>query len=437
MALPTSTIVRVLEFGRVTLPERWNTASIRERLEKAALNAGVRAFEIRGRALYALGVVGVIDLGGLIVEILPKTHDDCTPADAAIFLSELLRFSGPIENLSISEARVAASERTLLEIVMAWAVREAAINIREGLPRRYEVREELSTAVRGRIELRYLTRRPPGKDFELLLRHAPLSENNQISRIIKWLLQIVGGRTRFSSTRQICRRLLQGELEAVNSITPQLDDLNRLALQQTDARWQPLLNLVRLFLCQVSPDPTRAGIHDAVAVLFTLHDLFQRVLGQVFKTGLSVHDLVLRRPNRRLLQALPPKSDHLLTLKPDFLFGFVNQPEPALIGDAKWKRILNSDGTVSLGEADAYQLTTYLAVFGVPAGFIFAPLPSQPADEFITVRRFRVGGLDKTLIVIGIHLPTLIAATPVGAATRKALCARVATHSQLNGIAAA
>ncbi|PVM93638.1 McrC family protein [Caulobacter endophyticus] len=421
------TIVRALEYGRVALPDPWNTAAVRERLEQAALRGGFKAFETRGRQLYARGVVGVVDLGGLIVEILPKTHDDNPPGEASIFLSDLLRFGGLLDRLAVLRAKTAPGELTIVEIILAWAVREAAANLREGLPRRYQVREEVSSAVRGRIEMRHLARRAPGKDFELYVRHAPLSEDNPLSGIIKWLIAQVSVRTRQAPTRRMARSLLH-EMDHVRWVTPQRGDIARLVLQPTEARWKPLLELADMLLRQVSPDPGRAGAHDAVAVLFTLHDLFERVLRRIFRDGLGAHGLGLKRPGHMLLEHA---SGRMMPLRPDFLFGPL-KGGPSAVGDAKWKRILDGADGFALSESDAYQLTTYLATHQAKTGLVFCPLARPAEDGSIMVRDFTVSGLGASLYVTGVHLPTLIDAGPSGQAARLNLCTHIAARITAN-----
>lgn len=418
--MPAPALVRASEHSRVALPAAWNTADVRERLEAAALRTGVRAFEIRGRQLHALGAVGVITLGGLTVEITPKTEDGQPPA---IFLSELLRFSGAMPGLSVLEARVAAGERSLLEIILGWAAREAASNIREGLPRRYEAREELTSAVRGRIEMRRLATRRPGREFELHVRHAPLTDANPLTRILQWLLEEIATRTALAPTRQLCQRLLQ-EMPPQKAGRPNLEDLDRIVLMSSEGRWQPLLAFAALLLRQIAPDPTRGGGEQAVAVLFTLHDLFERVLRRVFRDGLGATDTTLVSAGRRLLRSISPPYSEQLSLRPDFMF---RGPDGLRIGDAKWKRILSPDGQVRLGEADAYQLATYLAVFNANAGYIFCPLATSDPEPVIA--GFQISGIDRPLHVTGVHLPTLIAATPQGATLRAKLCALIAADT--------
>src|SRR5947209_7037855 len=107
-------VVTVREYTQVTLPPQLDMARIRERLVVAALRTGIQAFETRNRRLYALGAVGVVDIGEVIVEILPKTHDPSSGAGSA-FLGELLRFVDAPDNMGLSDANIAAERGDLLE----------------------------------------------------------------------------------------------------------------------------------------------------------------------------------------------------------------------------------------------------------------------------------------------------------------------------------
>lgn len=237
-------VVTTREYGRVDLPARLNTARTRERLEAAALRAGLRTFESRGRTLHAIGVVGVIDVGDVIVEILPKVSDAGGAGDGAAFLGALLRFTGAGERVTVTEAGIADSEGGLLELILAWAASLADRNMKEGPPRRYGIREETSSAVRGRVELRHLARQRPGRGFELTVRHAPLGEDNVIGRTVKWLIDEILRRTRSLRTRTLCLRLAQS-VSGVSDVPPTANDLASLILAPLEMRWHPLITLAR------------------------------------------------------------------------------------------------------------------------------------------------------------------------------------------------
>ena len=423
MASRSPEIVRAFEYGRIDLPRRWDTARIRERLELASARVGVRAFETRGRHLYALGITGVVDLGQLVVEILPKVSRESTAAEGQLFLTDLLRFGGVLKQLAIIDAQIATGERTMLEVILAWAAREASRNFSEGMPKRYEAREETSTAVRGRIQLAHMARQRPGKEFELRVRYAPMTEDNALSRIIRWLVGRISEITRVTNTQVICRRLIQDFGPTSREVA--VCDLERLVLQPGDLRWQPLLDLARLLISQDAPNPGRAGETQAIAVLFRLHDLFERCLRRIFTEGLPQNGVELRRLSRHLLRAVSNDS-MLLQLRPDFVFQTHGEKPRTFIGDAKWKRIVAANGEISLSEADAYQIVAYLTSLNAEEGVVFCPLAATPGSGLWQVHSYGLMGTKKKIHVVGTYLPQLITPGAIGANAREMLCKCIA-----------
>lgn len=413
-------IVTTREYGSIKLPGRLDTPRTRERLEAAGVRAGLRTFESRGSSLYALGIVGVIDVGNVIVEILPKTSSGTNPADGAAFLGDLLRFLETGGKPTIVPAAIADTGGGLFELILNWAVSEAARNLVRGLPRRYVALEEISSAIRGKVDLRHLARQRPGRAFEVLVRHAPLGENNLISRTVKWLLGEIARRTFSMRTRALCLKLIQS-MAGTADMPPGRHELDDLRLLRMEEHWQPLMLFARALMAQGEPDPARGGQLPSIAVLFSLHGLFEQAVRRVLTTGLPALGLACRTEHRRLL--LDAGDGSLIQLKPDFQFTPADG-SAGVVGDAKWKRIFRGHDRVQLSEPDAYQITSYLAATGAGSAFIVSPIDSD--DPALITRRFAVRGIERPLVLLGVHLPTLIANTAIGGALRAELCAAVA-----------
>lgn len=425
--------IRVFEYGRVILPPNKSNAKTRERIEAAARKAGLAAFELRGRALYARGVVGVIDIGDVVIEVLPKTHDQCTGDEGKRFLVDLLRFASSQTRLAAQNAWIDVNDRSVLEMILSWAVKTAAANIRSGLPRRYVSKEEPSSTVRGRIDLRKSIGAKPGEAFRLVVRHAPMSEDNPITRIVRWLLLRISRVTLTSSTRSNCTGLLK-DLAGVSDVSPTLSDFDRIALQPLEAHWEPLLRFARSLVQEEAPDPTRAGQSRSISVLFTLHDLFENALRKVFRAGLPKMDVHLRSLGGPLLYPGPENvSSPLLQLRPDFAFASRRWANP-VIGDAKWKTIVDPAGNVKLSQDDAYQLTTYMSAFRADCGFVFCPLTS-PRNNSLVKLSWVLHGTVRPIHVVAIDVPTLISPEIKGAQLRSRLC-RMVFDTVSNGFTA-
>jgi 5-methylcytosine-specific restriction endonuclease McrBC regulatory subunit McrC len=412
-------VVSAYEYGLIDLPVGLDTERIRERLKVAGEQTGLQAFETRGRRIYAQGVVGVIDAGEVIVEILPKTGNRALPSDDAAFLGDLLRFTGNDLDFGLNDAAVAIGDGGLLEVVLSWAARTVATHLRNGVPHRYTVREEISTAVRGRVELRHLVHQRPGKAFELTVRYAPLREDNPVSQIVRWLVAEVAGRTRSLRTRALCSQLLQA-LSHITEIVPTCAHVDALILNPLEDHWRPVVALARCFIAQGVPDPTRGGRLVAVAVLFTLHDLFEAALRRVFSEGIRSRGLALRRATTHLLSQSGSQSG-FVSLRPDFCFGLKAEAAPKIVGDAKWKRIFDGPGLPRVRENDLYQIVSYAAALQSEVAFIICPLLDSESDTF---RRsaFTISGLNRPLDVLGIRLSLLIAENHKGRELRGRLC---------------
>lgn len=411
-------IVTTREYGPIVLPRGLDTSRTRERLEIAGRRAGLRTFEARGASLYALGIVGVIDIGNLVVEILPKSNEGASALDGAAFLARLLGYVGQSRRPTITEASISEHGGGLFELILSWAVDQVGQHVAIGLPRRYVPREELSSAIRGRIDLRHLALQRPGRNFELLVRHAPLSQDNLVARTIRWLLAEVARRTMSTRTRSRALALVN-LLTPITSYIPQVHELERLNLTPLEAHWQPLITLAYTLLMQKSPDPARAGTLDSIAVLYSLPRLFEDAIRRVLSIGLGDWGFLPSVGTQPLLNG---DGKSLITLKPDFRF--CGTDGKSVVGDAKWKRIFQNADRIQLAEDDAYQITSYLAATDAARAFLISPIDMMGPS--VMHREFRVRGLDRPLTLIGVHLPDLIADDDTGKVARTLLCRLVA-----------
>jgi 5-methylcytosine-specific restriction endonuclease McrBC regulatory subunit McrC len=226
--------------------------------------------------------------------------------------------------------------------------------------------------VRCRIDMKRVALARPGRDFELVIRHAPLSPDNDAVRAVRWTVREVASRTRRSETRRAAQALL-GELGGVADIEADAALFDRISLTPLEEYWGPLLAFGRSLARQRSLDPASAGGQPSVAVLFTLHDLFERALRRVLYDHGPAAGLLPASIPRHLLRS--DAGADLVRLKPDYVLRFAGPSGNLLaVADAKWKDIWTGAGTPEPGREDAYQLTAYMAAGGASSGFLFAPL---------------------------------------------------------------
>lgn len=416
-------IVRALEHSRVDFPVELDTSRNHQRLEDASARVGRRAFETRSGRLFTKGVVGVVDTGNLIVEILPKIHRGGGINESRQFLIDLLQFTASESGIAVAAGRVDAGSNSLMELFLSWIVSTVLDHVSSGIPRRYVVREEISTAVRGRISLHRLARAAPGKAFELTVRHAPLSQDNALTRILRWLLVQVRLRSRSQTTRARCDAALDA-LRGAKDVAAADLPFERVSLTPWENHWESVVEFAKALAREAPPNATRAGTLPSLAILFTLHDLFETALRQVFRTGLKGSIVLTYSPRKYLLQSSSDPGVTALRLKPDFVFRSVGENAELAPGDAKWKDIIGNAPDVRLEAADAYQLSAYLLALRAAKGFIFCPDFTRHSTV-PTLSRWALAGDEHSLSVVSVSLPLLIAKSPAGEETRQNLCATV------------
>ena len=425
-------VVRVIERKRILLPPEFDTARVRERLIAAAAAAGMPdALEQRRGGLFAKGSVGVIDIGDVAIEILPKTRDGSAYDEGRAFLVDLLRFVGRDRGPFATAAEsILEGGGNLIEVLFAWVTTTTAQHADTGFPRRYVSRTDISAAVRGRIDMKSVALARPGREFELVIRHSPISLNNDICHAVRWLMREVGFRTRRSETRRIANSLLD-DMKEVADRDADVTLFDRIILRPLEEHWSPVLAFGRSLVLQRSLDPASVGGNPSVAVLFTMHDLFERALRRVLHDHGPEAGLLPARIPRHLLRSEDGGS--LVELKPDYAFRMSDAiGERTAVGDAKWKDIWTSSGEPDPRREDAYQLAAYMVASRADAGFLFAPLIGDSHGDPLRVFRHTMTGSDARVDIVGIHVPTLMRPDATGNALREDLCRAIAEAMTLD-----
>lgn len=308
--------------------------------------------------------VGTLELAGRPVLIRPKIP----PKN----LFTLLQVGMP-DGAWRAESFGYDEEAGLLPAVVSWFSRLVEAALGRGLLRSYSQQHEHLLAMRGRVDIGGLFRRP-GIDLPVPCVFdeftADIIENTYLRAAIRLTLRIPG--VPDGDRRRLRRELAR--LEEVNDAAVRPDDLDRVTFTRLNRHYEPALRLARVLLENLTL-VDRAGKTHAAAFLLDMNVLFER-----FVTARLTELL------RGRLDVRPQTHAHLgagrqVLMRPDLEFHRADST--VYVADTKYK--LTDDGAART--ADYYQLLAYTTALDLPEGaLIYCRDASGEIERAVTVR---------------------------------------------------
>lgn len=360
-------VLNVPEYGRIYCGESFDsvsktiTKSQRSKLERFAEDykrqhkAEIFRYGPR-QTLVAQNFVGVINVGKDQIEILPKIDGlEVNSSQVRRNLAAMLAVSMGLTLRDGDASSMDRSRGTVLEILIRLFCKQVWVEVHKGLLRTYTSHSDSLSLLRGRLNLRRQLRDNLAHPERLACDFDEFSENNRLNQTVKAALRLLGTVTRSAENRRSLSELLFC-FEDVDDVHPNTYLSQQDKTSRTSARYSPILNLSRLFLCNQSPDVI-SGKGDGFALLFDMNELFEAYIGRVtYKICLSTASSVrLQGPVRYLAQRTA--GTQAFALRPDIVISTGGRV--VCVIDTKWKRLDSAKHRDGVSSADMYQMHAY------------------------------------------------------------------------------
>jgi 5-methylcytosine-specific restriction enzyme subunit McrC len=328
-----------------------------------------RIFDWRHKEVWAKNYVGVIQVPGLTLEILPKIDrstidsSDQEKLRAQHNLLYMLSFTKklPFEERDLTSLKL--QEMPLLEILIRLFVTRMMQELRRGIDRAYVHREDNLPCVKGKILMtQHLLVNAAHREsfyvgFDEFLDDTPL--NRILKATSRRLLSV-------SITAETQRLLMEtvAIFDEVGDIIPDAHHFDRVHLHRNNERFLPLLDFCRMVWQEKSPNPS-AGDSRTFSILFPMEQLFEEFIARFIRRHAS--DFGFRREdvciqsvgNSRCLVREETSQSQKFKLQPDLLVK--SGKRIGLILDTKWKHLKadEEDAKNAVPQADMYQMYAY------------------------------------------------------------------------------
>jgi 5-methylcytosine-specific restriction enzyme subunit McrC len=357
-----------LEYQRLSRADHWHK-------ESEAI------FSWRPKAIIARQWVGVIQVPGLSIEILPKIdqgNEQDARQNARQNLLYMLAVAGdiPLRERDLAELSVQNMplSQTLLSLFAARL--EEALSL--GLDQSYQSEDLVLPVLKGKLLPHKQLVQLAGRLDRFAVRQQRFCEDTPLNRIFKTACRVAlpQAASRAVPSFQHCLALLE---EAADVSIEQLE-LKTLTLTRQNQRFQPLLTFARLLLSRHSPTTRHGGVQ-SFSLLFDMNVVFERFISAFLRKHVLPDHSELQlftQGSKQTKHLVYQQEKGVLALKPDILIEKADTP--VLLIDTKWKRL---DSRPS--REDLYQLFAYVHRFKCSRSILLYPHYGHTSDSDFTI----------------------------------------------------
>jgi len=372
-------LVQVFEHSQLPVGDKLKEVHFR-RLVKYNERHGNVFFAVGHNRIYFRNYVGVIQVGSLTIEILPKAdnssnNDQTTKDKWQRALVEMIRKSGLIRLTSLTDAMLSTHSARLLDIFFKSFLSEVEQLAHHGLVRKYRKNQDNLTTLKGRLLFQKQITLNLVRRERFYTEHVHYDRNNPFNQILGTALDIL---ILTSSNPHLTAqaRNLALSFEDIDRIKASEITFSRLNYTRNTERYRRAIQLARLIILNYCPD-VRSGGEDVLAILFDMNNLFERYVYAQLKRAEAMNS-EQNVSFRAQVQQPFWKTDRVRKhIRPDIIAEIgQGHDQKRVVIDTKWK--IPRDGKPA--DTDLHQMYAYNIQFGAKQSLLLYPRTSSTCD---------------------------------------------------------
>jgi 5-methylcytosine-specific restriction enzyme subunit McrC len=326
-----------------------------------------RYFTVIHRGVRFRHYVGVIQVGQLTIEILPKADANEDLNDVAnknrwqSVLISMLKTCRLLKIESLSNAHLRLQQHFILDLYFELFIDEVEQLLHEGLIKQYRNITENQTSMRGRLDFSKQIQHNTVHKTRFFVQHSTYDFNHFFNQILYKTIAVL--------KRIVTNPLLLDRLQRLHLYFPKVQNIDirdwhfqNIKYDRKSQRYQTALEISRLILMNYSPD-IRGGQNDVLAMLFDMNVLFETFIFRHLKRLESSQNIqVIGQPNRKFWT----HNQSSRNLRPDIL---IQKEGKNIILDTKWKVLKRP----SPSDEDLRQMYAYANIFKAEKTILLYP----------------------------------------------------------------
>lgn len=297
--------------------------------------------------------VGVIQIGGLTIEILPKADNNENP-DENLWqgvLLNMLRVCKHINVDNVSETALKKRYNSILEVYFEMYLNEVEKLIKRGLIKKYRRVQSNQLVLKGKLVFAKNIQKNVVHKERFYCEHQIYDRDHLIHQILFKALKVLDNLL-YNGLRDKLNRVLF-EFDGFSDINVTSKHFDKLTFNRKCVPYQKALDIAKMLILNYSPN-LNAGNDNMLTLLFDMNALWEEYIFRVLQKH-KPENISVSFQNKKDFWSSNSKTK---TIRPDIVIEDSNSiPSTTYVLDTKWKiRDTNNPDDSDLKQMFAYNL---------------------------------------------------------------------------------
>lgn len=292
--------------------------------------------------------VGVIQIGGLTIEILPKADKNFNP-DKSLWqnvLLNMLKVCKHIQVDKVSETGLKKKNNSILDVYFEMFLKELENLLQNGLKKKYRRIESNQNALRGKLVFSQNIQKNLVHKEKFYCEHQVYDKDHLIHQILLKALLILDTIANPRLKDKIKRLLF--EFENYSKIEVDSTTFEKIVLNRKSKPYSKSLEIAKMIILNYSPN-LNSGKQQMLTLLFDMNKLWEEYIYRILKKHNAESHIEISSQSRDYFW------EHK-TIRPDIVIENTKTDETFII-DTKWKIVdSNNPSDDDLKQMFAYNL---------------------------------------------------------------------------------
>lgn len=310
--------------------------------------------------------VGVIQIGGKTIEILPKT-DNNEEGDKNLWRDVLLKMLGVCNYIhleTVSDAHLKKRLFSLLDLYFDRYLNELNKLLHRGLVKKYRTKTGNINALKGQLLFSKHIQNNLVNKQHFYTKHQTYDTEHLINQILLKALNILS---------KICHNVwLVDRIKTLQLLFPEIKEIaitkshfDQVKLNRKTKDYDEALKIAKMIILNYSPD-IKGGNENMIALLFNMNHLWEKYIYKMLKRDCPVEYDISEQKSKDFWETK--------TIRPDIV---IKKGEATFIIDTKWKIIDNAEPS----DADLKQMYAYNQYWNSNLSILLFPQSNNNRDK--------------------------------------------------------